>query len=154
MYMDSVVSPLVGKKILRIFVDQDHLRFQTDHGVITYEVSGDCCSQSVFYDFIGVRKLLDNGPVISAKEIELKETDIEKSKETFCDEKDENGDHECIQVYGFEIVTEDPKFGEVTSVFSFRNYSNGYYGGDMSKSSFTGEIPELTEDTTHIKEKV
>lgn len=119
--MDGFKS-LVGKKVLKIFVDSDYLIFQTDQGQVAYMVEGDCCSTSYFYDFVGVEKLLKNGPVLSWKSIPLELPANEKPKED-----------EYIQCYGFELVTEDPAYGEVTSVVSFRNSSNGYYGGWMEE---------------------
>lgn len=35
----------------------------------------------------------------------------------------------CAFGNGYRLTTVHPKFGEVSSVFSFRNVSNGYYGG-------------------------
>lgn len=152
MYGTTIDTALIGKKITHVFVNQDFLRFETETGEkLTYTVEGDCCSRSVFYDFIGVRKLLDNGPVLSVKEINLQPTDIEETGEAWCRFKDKSGSDDSIQVYGFEVVTESPEFGEQTSVFSFRNYSNGYYGGNIADSNFAGELPELTEDTIHIE---
>jgi hypothetical protein len=138
--MNTPLDELVGKKIKQIFVNQYYLRFVTDDGTFGFTVEGDCCSNSVFYDFIGVKKLLINGPVISVKAIELHPDE----------EKDKNGTHECISVYGFELVTEHPDFGPMTSVLSFRNYSNGYYGGWMIERDTDQELPELLDDTTHI----
>lgn len=146
MYGEPNLEKLIGKKIKRIFASQNYLRFETETGEkITYEVDGDCCSQSVFYDFIGVKKLLENGPVLSVEEISLEASDIEEGR-------DKNGaeDDGGIAVYGFEIVTNNPEFGDMTSVFSFRNYSNGYYGGSLENSDYEGDIPELMDDTTHI----
>lgn len=123
---------LIGKKVERIFMNETHLQFVTDQGAITYTVEGDCCSHSYFYDFIGVKKLLENGPIISVKEIDVGESE------------DNGGDY--IQKYGFSITTESEKFGEMTSVFSFRNSSNGYYGGRMEDSGNIDVSPEIFDD--------
>lgn len=153
MYGEPDTERLVGKKITHIFASKDYLRFETDTGEkITFAVEGDCCSRSVFYDFIGVKKLLENGPVLSTKQINLDTSDIVTIKGEYSDgQKDKNGEHEAIAVYGFEIVTSSPEFGDMTSVFSFRNYSNGYYGGSLENSEYEGDLPELTDDTTHIE---
>ena len=137
------IGKLIGKKVKRIFMNEDYLKFETDMGNVIYTVGGDCCSQSVFYDFFGVKKLLKNGRVTSAKEIELCPIDITEEKDG---EKDKKSYQECISVYGYEIVTEHPLFGEQTSVFSFRNYSNGYYGGWMEEVNDIDVSPEIVDD--------
>lgn len=137
------IQALVGKKIQRIFMDAVYLKFETNQGDTAFTVEGDCCSHSYFYDFYGVNKLLNNGAVISAQEISLDDPNDEDSRK---------GDY--VQAYGFELVTEDPQFGEVTSVFSFRNDSNGYYGGWMERTNDVPEdLPELVDDclgTDHL----
>lgn len=140
MSQESIYSDLVGKKVAKIFINQDYLRFVLDDGSsLTYEVLGGCCSRSIFYDFIGAKKLLENGKVISVREIDLGEDDHSLI------------DMEVTKFYGVEFVTENKDFGEQTSVLSFRNYSNGFYGGWIQKSDFKDKLPELTEDSTHIE---
>lgn len=52
-------------------------------------------------------------------------------------------------MYGYKIISES-KWGDQTSVFSFRNSSNGYYGGWMDLVSSTQQdishIPLITGD--------
>ena len=127
---------LVGKRIKKIFMNEDFLKFETDLGNVVYSVEGDCCSQSVFYDFIGVKKLLTGNEVKVVEEIELK-----------CEEQtDKKSYQESIAVYGYRIITLDPVLGEVSSVFSFRNYSNGYYGGYMNVDKDQDVSPEIFDD--------
>jgi hypothetical protein len=60
-----------------------------------------------------------------------------------------------MQVYGYALVTQSQRWGEVTSVFSFRNYSNGYYGGFIVKidvSSCPEGLPEITADVVEVKD--
>lgn len=111
------LNTLVGKTITRIRWNDDYLLFDTDGGPFGFWVDAECCSTSYFYDFYGVAHLLNNGPVISTRAIDL---------------ASHEADYADIQCYGFELVTNHPKWGEVTSVFSFRNSSNGYYGGSMN----------------------
>lgn len=133
--MKDCIERLVGKKIQKIFMNEDYLKFETNGGPVVFYVSGDCCSHSYFHDFIGVKKLLENGKVMGARAIPLGVVG-----------KNKNYD-EVIQSYGYEIVTENPTFGEQTSVFSFRNSSNGYYGGEMSKADPRAIVlPEVTDD--------
>ena len=139
--MCNNIDELIGKKIKRIFMNEYILKFETDQGNFTYTVFGDCCSQSVFYDFIGVKKLLENGAVKAVKTIELTDEEIE-----IYEKSDKKNYQDVIIIYGFSLTTEDPIFGEVTSVFSFRNYSNGYYGGDLSKTSDQKVKPEIFDD--------
>lgn len=139
----DLARDLVGRIVEKIFMSSDYLRFDTNGGTFVYAVEGDCCSRSYFYDFHGVKKLLAGNPVLSADAIQLDEP---------TDEDARNGD--VVVAYGFEIVSDDPKLGEVTSVFSFRNDSNGYYGGWMF---YTGERPEnlkeLTDDELGITDR-
>ncbi len=122
--MDTELKGLVGRKITKVYMTQDYLRFDTDGPSYTYAVTGDCCSHSFFYDFYGLDHLLKNGKITEIKTVELHPTDL-------LARGDEYG--ECIQVYGFQITTESEHYGSVTSVFSFRNSSNGYYGGSIDK---------------------
>lgn len=134
--MSSRFKNLLGRTIGKILINDDYLVFETDQGNLYFHVYGDCCSQSYFHDFIGIHRLLNNGPVTEVKEVEL-------------DDAEEN-DRDLTQCYGFSFTTIDPKFGEVTSLMSFRNESNGYYGGYLNEIS---ELPPsqtmtlLTEDT-------
>ena len=124
MYND--LSGLIGSTVEEIWMSNYQLAFLTDKGWLTYEVEGDCCSHSFFHDFIGVKKLLDGNPIISAKEIY--DSPVEPTQE-------ELDYADVLQCYGVELVTDSPDFGEVTSVFSFRNDSNGYYGGWIDRCS-------------------
>lgn len=137
---------LVGKKINRILMSQDYLRFETDKGDFSFSVFGDCCSHSYFYDFYGVQKLLDNGPVKQVEAVDLTPGDFNT------DSRDD-----YIQCYGFSFTTESPEFGDVTSVFSFRNSSNGYYGGwvedvEVERDTLT-DGDEITDDIVDICKK-
>lgn len=142
--MKALMGRLFGKKVNKIFMNEDYLKFETDKGNVVFSVDSDCCSQSVFYDFYGVKKLLNNGSIVSAKAIELQPSDIVRGDGYDTDKKSYQ---ESISVYGFEIVTIDPKLNlEVTSVFSFRNYSNGYYGGNLENSGNRKVSPEIFDD--------
>lgn len=139
-YDERQLQPLVGKTITKIQFNEEYLIFTTNDGTFSYGVEGDCCSSSYFHDFIGVEKLLKGNPAVSVKSIPLTLPEEEKT------EGDWNS--EVIECYGFEIVTEDPTFGEVTAVFSFRNASNGYYGGNLvTKESKPSGVPVIEKDT-------
>lgn len=141
--MYSGISKLKDEIIKEIWADEYNLCFITNDKVLNYTVEGDCCSRSFFHDFIGVKKLLDGNPIISAKEIY--DSPVEPTQE-------ELDYADVLQCYGVELVTDSPDFGEVTSVFSFRNDSNGYYGGWINEPSSekpTGLI-QITDDVLDI----
>jgi hypothetical protein len=130
-----ILKPLIGKKIRGIFMSSEFLVFITDdeqEPVIAYTVEGDCCSYSYFYDFYGVKNLLENGPIIEAEPVSL-------------DDPENPNDHgEWTVVYGYRLTTEHPMWGLVSSVFSFRNDSNGNYGGWMERTHTRPHLSALT----------
>lgn len=139
------MKELIGRKINAIYLNETYLKFDTDKGILVYTVYGDCCSLSVFYDFYGVKTLLKNKLVTNVKKVELHPTDIVKED---YGEKDKKHSDSLIQFYGFQITTESPEFGEQTSVVSFRNYSNGYYGGTLNEPT-TEDVkvePQIFDD--------
>ena len=141
MYEDEGIKKLVGASVKKIFMDSQHLTFETDKGDIAFGVYGDCCSSSFFYDFYGVKNLLGNGVIL-----EVKEKDLEEG------ERKPHQNYDCISCYGIQITTESKEFGKVTSVFSFRNDSNGYYGGSLEHGEIYKDAPEITEDVEEIKD--
>ena len=140
--MSGMLTRLVGRTVSEIRMSEDVLTLITDQGPMSWAVEGDCCSQSVFFDFYGVRHLLDNGPVLAFENVDLSPGDPGYHD---CNGSDGCGG-EFTQVYGYRITTEHPQFGPVTSVFSFRNYSNGYYGGWMFETDRHADSPPLVED--------
>lgn len=138
--MQTELKDLIGKKITKIYINEEYLRFDTDNGNYTYVVSGDCCSHSYFYDFYGVKNLLENGAIKEIKNVQLDPTDLKV--------RDPHGDD--IKVYGYQFTTEG-KYGDVTAVFSFRNSSNGYYGGDIQLCENKDGLPEITDDVVEVK---
>jgi len=65
------MEKLVGKKINKVFISEEYLKFETDKGDVCYRVDGDCCSHSYFYDFQNVNRLIKNGKVISTEKFLL-----------------------------------------------------------------------------------
>ncbi len=139
--MNTELKDLIGRKVLKVFLNDSFLKFETDKGNLVYEVDGDCCSHSYFYDFYGVENLLKNGEVKEVKEVQLDPTDLKVKN---------SNDYDDIKVYGFQITTEG-EYGEVTAVFSFRNSSNGYYGGDIRLVNDQEVLPEITKDVIEVK---
>lgn len=146
----SGLEALVGATVTAIFMSEDRLIFQTDRRLIAYGVEADCCSESYFFDFYGVRHVLDNGPVVAFESVQLSPGDVGYRPSTWDPEIVRREYQDVVEVYGYRITTEHPQFGPVSSVFSFRNDSNGYYGGWMSLVSDCDQVPEdakpLTED--------
>ena len=141
---------LIGSRVKKIFLNEDYLRFETDKGNFNFCVDGDCCSLSVFYDFFGVKKLLSGNEIVGVSEVDLKPTDI--TQDEYGDDKDKKSYQESIQVYGYQIFTKDPVLGEVTSVLSFRNYSNGCYGGSLEDDKDGLVMPEIFDDVLETVE--
>lgn len=122
---------LIGKIIEKIFISDTYICFVTNKGILNFDVYGDCCSTSYFSEFVGVENLLKGTEVKSVEEIP---------------EKDCDGFYDEFGIlYGFRIVTED-QYGERSAVISFRNDSNGYYGGCLRKSSDDLPIPIESEE--------
>ncbi len=142
--MYSVFDGLIGAIVKEIYISEEYLYFVTSKGDFCYLADGDCCSRSYLYDFIGVRHLLDNGEIRLVDYIPKEFV----TPPTF--EEIESADY--LQVYGYRIVTIHPKFGEVSSLFSFRNNSNGYYGGQIEisnrKLSELNNMQRITSDWT------
>lgn len=135
----DIADYLVGKSVRAVRMDGDSLAFLFDDGTHQcFDAEGDCCSYSYFHDFIGVDKLVANGPILSVRELPM---DVP-------DDDPDIADAECLQAYGVEFVTESPEWGEQTSVLSFRNDSNGYYGGEMVATD--APLPDLPDSTVNI----
>lgn len=126
------LNDMIGRTVNAIFWSEGTLVFMTDAEPMAYAVEGECCSHSYFHDFYGVEHLLKNGPVISAEDIELAPGDADYRAKTW-EEGVGSVDYGEVEVYGYRLTTEHPLFGPVSSVVSFRNSSNGYYGGWMQR---------------------
>ncbi|AYD86971.1 hypothetical protein SEA_NEARLYHEADLESS_42 [Mycobacterium phage NearlyHeadless] len=122
---------VIGKKVLAVFISEDYLVFETDKGRVAFSVEGDCCSWSYFHDIVGADKLLANGPITEINQLDLSDQNYDE-------------DYEYVQVYGYEFVSEHPVWGAQTTVVSFRNSSNGYYGGWMN-TAYRPESLNLNE---------
>lgn len=139
MYRNEELKKIIGAKVSKIFINSDYLKFETDKGNFCFNVYGDCCSISYFYDFIGVERVLNNGPIISFEEIPNMPQPLQEI----------NG-YDATRAYGYRIITQDKEHGEVSSVLSFRNDSNGYYGGSMGVcENVPDKVPEIKSDWTY-----
>lgn len=143
----SVLEYLRGNRILKIWWSEDQLDLMTERGGISFAVEGDCCSHSYFHDFYGVADLL-NKELTGFEEVHLQPGDVGYRSDTW-----EKGtgevEYDNIQVYGYRFTWEDPLFGTRSAVLSFRNSSNGYYGGWMEPVQYRPGGPNsrvLTKD--------
>ena len=107
--------------IQEIGVSPEFLYIKTDEDATCLGTYGDCCSSTDIHDVIGVKKVLKTGPIVGFRETKASE---------YCEGYVGPWD-DSVQNYGLEIVVDHPEFGEVTCVVSYRNNSNGYYGGNL-----------------------
>lgn len=143
---------LIGSTLNKIFFSSDYLILETDKGTFTYTVYGDCCSRSVFYDFIGVKKILNKKIVEVKRVLDVGDDNNIEDENDYNLKKHPYSSNDSIKVYGYRITVEDKEFEELSAVFSFRNYSNGYYGGEMEE--FHGSILEIKDSVPEIKDDV
>lgn len=130
-------AEIVGATVIGIWFADDLLTFETDKGLYTYYLH-EYGGGSYFADFYGVKHLYENGPIISIEEIDLLPSDP-----GYLDPEAKGPrDGDAVAVYGVRITTMHPAFQEVSSVFSFRNESNGYYGSWIYRQADNGQGKE------------
>lgn len=138
-------TPLEGKTVERITATPGciNLHFANSESVGLW-VHGDCCSDSYWHDLIGVDHLLEGARIVKVEDIELGTRD---------NPADEWMNHDIeTTAYALKITSDHPTWGEVTTVFAYRNDSNGYYGGwceigDASDDGWpvTGNVLDVAE---------
>ena len=148
-YGSDSIGKLIGRTITAIWISEDRVTFATDAGELTWRAEGDCCSTSYLYSIEGVDRLLAGHPVVAVHSIELQPGDTgyhdpDCARDSWREPAACGVDHDVLQVYGYRFTTEDPKWGPVSSVLSFRNDSNGYYGGWL----------EFTEDRSADQQQI
>jgi len=130
-------TEIVGALVEGIWFDDNLLTFETDKGLYSYYLT-EYGGESYFADFHGVNNLYENGPVLSIQEIPLQSGDPGYLPP---DSKGPRGE-DSVAVYGVRLTTMHPTFGEVSSTFSFRNESNGYYGSEIFRERDGGQGKE------------
>ncbi|HEY9777494.1 MAG TPA: hypothetical protein V6C81_27270 [Planktothrix sp.] len=112
------MSDLIGKNVTALFLspDQATLIVTHDQGQSVYTTFADCCSETWIADIVGVQNLLGH-TVVDARDIDVEAVDDGRSRQ------------ECDEFYGIKIVTTG---GYVDLIY--RNSSNGYYGGNLSRA--------------------
>lgn len=91
-----------------------------DNSFLSYYAEGECCSESWFSDFFNINSLI-NTKILRVSFIDLEEYGYNTEDGRSLQHSD--------SVYGVKFITE-----KGVSVLSFRNSSNGYYGGSMERT--------------------
>jgi hypothetical protein len=124
--LESDLDGLMDKTIESVLISKDEGTLAFDVGeddLIYFQVDGDCCSESWFSDIFCMPNLYSR--VIKVEDIELE--DKYKTEDGRCRQ-------ESDLVYGYRITTM-----KGVAIISFRNSSNGYYGGWCGQVSATKE---------------
>lgn len=118
---NSVFEELVGKTVLALHVSDCTINFSLlNNKRLTYEVDGDCCSVSWFSDIQNADVLHWGAPVL---EVQYLEEDIKNYNL-----EDGRCRQDVDEVYAYGLKTVDG----LCKIF-YRNSSNGYYSGYLSK---------------------
>jgi hypothetical protein len=131
-YHESLKKKIIGAKLRGVFRTADNsLRIETDRGNIFVSVEGDCCSSSIFYDFI-VPEECYGAEIINFDDWNrdgkvLDEAYVTKKAEEVCGE--DNWYSECLSIWDIIFKT---KNGDV--LLRHVNSSNGYYDGYVNIS--------------------
>lgn len=131
-YHEPLKKLIIGAKLQRVVrTDPDALHIETDRGNIFVSVSGDCCSHSIFYDFI-VPEECYGAEIIDFDDWDREskvpdEGYVTKKAEEVCGE--ENWYSDYLSIWDVVIKTTN---GNV--LLRHVNSSNGYYDGCVSIS--------------------
>lgn len=131
------IAGLVGRRVDRLYVREDAITFECDNGLNTYELEADCCSHTWMADVFDFDQ-------VAGKVIERVEDDLPEGY----DVEDGRCKQEFDSAYGIVLIAGD---GSRTRLV-YRNSSNGYYGGWISKVE-TGTVDgmELVEKNWRSK---
>lgn len=112
------VNVLVGRTItgIKLASDKEAILFQTTDGDVVAQCDGDCCSSTWIEN---IENTVREFPalVVSAEDIE----------DGLPDTIEDDPDYDCLQFYGFKIITD-----KGVIIIDYRNSSNGYYGGNLT----------------------
>jgi hypothetical protein len=118
-------AKLLGAIINAVWVSEcsETIYFEIEgYGLMGFDAVGDCCSESWFADFLGVKSIIGS-PVVRVSALDLEEA-------FKYNVNDGRGRQDEDEVYGYLIEVENGGKG----VLSFRNSSNGYYGGWLEEA--------------------
>ena len=131
----SVLDNLIGKTVKTLYLSTDQSLFVVLHneGYSVYETYGDCCSETWIADLVGVYSLLGH-TVVSAEDVYLDEIEDDRSRQ------------DVDRLYGVKLISTGGYFDLI-----YRNSSNGYYGGDLSREGDydeydTADLIEIRKD--------
>lgn len=127
--MSKILDVLVGKTIKSITLNKsaDEITFTFNEGKDeVYSVDGDCCSNS-WIEHITVPNDVDGAKVLSCTNLTM------DTKDNVIDEY--GFTHESLQYYETRISTNK---GDI--VLEYRNSSNGYYGGYLTRKDKHGKF--------------
>ena len=110
--------------------DESTIRITTDRGIISVNVSGDCCSHSIFYDVVVPEECF--GAEITGFDTWDRESPVPTEEQVIAKAKEVAGWevdalYDCLKIW-------DVKFQTTNGTIYLRhvNSSNGYYDGDVS----------------------
>lgn len=113
--------------------DESTIRITTDRGIISVNVSGDCCSHSIFYDVVVPEECF--GAEITGFDTWDRESQVPTEEQVNEKANAICGHHgwssECLSIW-------DVKFQTTNGTIYLRhvNSSNGYYDGMVSINCF------------------
>jgi len=119
------MKELIGKKIVGAYLSSDktQLGFVLEGGErLAYFTEGDCCSNSWVEHF-------SNSEYLAGARV----VDVQDVNVPGVDSASDSTNDECIQCYGVKVVLE----GRPAFELEYRNSSNGYCGGYISKTTLT-----------------
>lgn len=131
---NCVMRDLVGKTVtgLSLSFGESLLVVTHNEGSSVYETWGDCCSETWIADIVGVSNLIGQ-KVLKAEDVDMPDVEDGRSRQ------------EYDLFFGIKLTTTR---GYVDIVY--RNSSNGYYGGGLSKGDHQSvdeaELRAITED--------
>lgn len=136
---------LIGRTVQSISADTKCINLTfVDGETIGLWVTGDCCSHAYWHDLIGVEHLLEGSRITDVVDLGLGTRDNEAIGL--------EGHQDETSAYALKIVSDHPTWGEVTTVFAYRNDSNGYYGGmcyigdpSLTTRPITGNVLDVAE---------
>ena len=114
-YHEENLKHFAGKTITGVWHKDGDVAFTFDDGSAIYaDPEGDCCSHSWVEHVSGVADAI--GAVVEK---------VDCAPELATQENVDDGDHECLALYGISLITTRGHRIDI----DYRNSSNGYYGG-------------------------
>jgi hypothetical protein len=121
---------LTQTKVKNIYFSEERLIIETDLGVFEFRITSDCsCCISMFDSFIGAKNLLNNSLKL------IKQVRQQGFEETIDPKNSKNPElADSFIEYTYQISCFDKNTNIKNALFSFRSYSLGWCGGDLTVS--------------------